>query len=132
MSKTQLKTNELRHGNLFETTRNTNKKGWYVDRLDVATEFDLIEEFPESYRPIVIDEELLIKYGWKYYNGKTKGDLTMDFGGKLDVDFIDGKMMIKSHYEGRDRYRLLHNIKYAHHLQNFYYVMNGEELTINP
>lgn len=76
--------------------------------------------------PIPITEKCLKEFGWKYYNGKRSGDLTKDTHCKLDIDFIKGKLMVKSHYEGESFYRDL-RIDYVHQLQNLMYAF-GEEL----
>lgn len=83
----------------------------------------------ENVEPIPLTAEWLKKLGWKYYNGRTEGILTMDFGCKMDVDYKDGKLLIKSHYEGEDLYRDT-RIKYVHQLQNLFFCLCGEELTI--
>ncbi len=88
------------------------------------------EERGEYFTPIPITQEWLIKLGYKFYNGQTEGTLTMDFGGKLDVDFYEGKIHVKSHYEGYYLYRPLY-IEYVHQLQNLYFATTHEELTIN-
>jgi hypothetical protein len=82
----------------------------------------------KDFNPIPLTEEILLKVGYKFYNGKTKGDLCMDFGGKLDIDFINGKIQVKSHYEEYSMYRPIFGIKYLHQLQNLYFVLTGEEL----
>lgn len=74
-------------------------------------------------KPIIINEEWLLKFGWKYLNGKTSGDLTKDTSKKMDIDFIDGKLKIKSHYEDYSFYRDL-NIIHVHRLQNFFESIN--------
>jgi hypothetical protein len=80
-----------------------------------------------DYIPIPIDEKWLRKLGWNYYTGSgDKGDMTKDFGGKIDIDWVDGCMQTKSHYEGKDMYRKMNHIKYVHQLQNLE-VLNLEE-----
>lgn len=76
--------------------------------------------------PIPLDEKWLLDFGWKYYNGRTSGDLTKDTDCRLDIDFIGDKLMVKSHYESIDLYRDL-RIKYVHQLQNLFLDL-GEEL----
>lgn len=89
-------------------------------------------EFGIQAEPIKITEEVLVICGCKYYNGKNSGNLTMDFEGKLDVDFIGGELKIKSHYEPEQLYRNLYHVKYLHQLQNFYKSINGgKELQID-
>lgn len=80
---------------------------------------------------IPLSEHWLLRMGYKYYNGKSSGDMTMDFAGKLDIDYVAGKIKIKSHYEGEDGYREV-PIKYVHQLQNLYQTLTHEELIIKP
>jgi hypothetical protein len=89
-----------------------------------------VEDGAIEFKPILITKEWVIKLGWKHYTKKRSGDLTRDFGGKLDVDFVDGKIQVKSHYEGFAFYRPLTHIKYVHQLQNLYFLLCGEELKI--
>lgn len=79
--------------------------------------------------PIPINEKILKILGWQHYNGKKSGDLTKDTLMKIDVDFIDGKIKIKSHYEGKHLYRDT-KIKYVHELQNFVSALNGRNLEL--
>lgn len=81
-------------------------------------------------KPIELTEDLLLRLGYKYFNGKNEGTLTMDFEGKLDIDYHDGEIKVKSHYEGEHMYRKLFNIKYLHQLQNLYFALSGIELTL--
>lgn len=85
---------------------------------------------PSGFTPIPLTEEILLKAGWKYYNGKTSGDLTKDTVCKVDLDFINGVIKIKSHYEEYGMYRDL-PICYLHQLQNIYFALTGQELEIN-
>lgn len=78
---------------------------------------------------VPLKEEWLLKFGWSYYNGKTEGVLTKDFGCKMDVDYVDGVLLIKSHYEGEEMYRET-KVKFIHQLQNLYFALTGEELTL--
>jgi hypothetical protein len=79
----------------------------------------------QDIEPVPLTEEWLLKHGWQYFNEKTEGVLTMDTPCKLDIDFVDGKMQVKSHYEGF--YRDL-RIQHVHQLQNFMMDLTGEEL----
>lgn len=84
----------------------------------------------ELLKPIPLTEGILLMAGYKYFQGKTEGTLTMDFGGKLDLDYHEGEIKVKSHYEGEYLYRKI-NIDYLHQLQNFFHATTGEELEIN-
>jgi len=111
-----MKVTELRIGNLYfhEPTND-------YDEVRKNT-FDLIERNPECYKPIPLTEEWLIKFGFED-NQKVKG-----------VKYIDGVIAIDCIRYGKgwclanDEYHP--NIKYVHQLQNLYFALTGEELTI--
>jgi hypothetical protein len=79
---------------------------------------------------VALTPEWLERLGWRYYNGKNDGDMTMDTNVKIDIDFIDGVIMIKSHYEGHSHYRAMPWVKNVHQLQNMFFALSGEELEI--
>ena len=83
---------------------------------------------PNWFEPIELTEDILLKNGWSYLNGRTSGTLTKDTAIKMDVDFYKGKLQIKSHYEGVEFYREL-GIYSVHELQNFFDSIN-EELNV--
>lgn len=134
-----MKANELRIGNYikqikylngdcneFRKVASVNKEGFL--NVEVLGG-DTMKSHPiEWFVPISISEEILLKCGYKFYNGKTEGDLCMDFGGKLDIDFINEKIQVKSHYEEYSMYRPIYEIKYLHQLQNLYFALTGTEL----
>lgn len=126
-----MKANELRIGNLILNDRAVNTvKGIHTDSAYLKTrQCNFIDARMDLIKPIPLTTEWLEKLGWEYYNGKTEGILTMDFGCKMDVDYKDGELLIKSHYEGEYLYRNTH-VKYVHQLQNLYFALTGEELTI--
>lgn len=80
---------------------------------------------------IPITKDWLKKLGWQYLQGRTDGDLTRDaWKAKLEIDFIDGVIQIKSRYAEVETYQKLDHIKYVHQLQNLYYFLTGEELEV--
>jgi hypothetical protein len=99
--------------------------GYYLDSVGFQR-----HQNDENLKPIALDSSILIRAGWQYLNGRTDGDMTRDTSTKMDVDFIGGVMMIKSHYENMTFYRALPWIKSLHHLQNFWHSFQGEELVI--
>lgn len=123
-----IKAEDLRIGNIFSIHTTEGFVGCFKLKAEsiVIAQNDM-EGFLSSHCPYKITEEWMIKFGWQYYNGKTSGPLTKDFPGKLDVDFVDGKIQVKSHYEGFDLYRPL-KIEFVHQLQNLWYDFNGEHL----
>lgn len=127
----KVKASELRIGSLVNFSVDSSYYQGTVQTIGskIATILCLGKTYAVKYvniTPIVLTEELLVKLGWKYFNGRTEGVLTMDTSCKLDIDFVDGKMQVKSHYESF--YRCL-QIKYVHQLQNLFFELNREELT---
>ena len=121
---------ELRIGNLilFEDGSIIEVRGIHPSGKNIHDGKKWIEVF--RLNPIPLTGEELIKFGWKYLNGKRSGTMCSDFEGKLDVDLVNGEICVKSHYEGEDFYRKLINIKSVHQIQNFYFALQGTELTI--
>jgi hypothetical protein len=82
-----------------------------------------------SCNAVPITQDRLKKLGWAFYNGKTSGTMTKDcHAPKIDLDFVDGCIQTKSHYQGEEFYKKMRHIKYVHQLQNLYYFLTGEEL----
>lgn len=127
----QLKPQDLRYGNLIEfdgkifTVKAIDKHIVTADRGKGNVDFTYSE-----INPILLTEEILLKIGYAPYNNNADETLTFDFPAKLDIDFYEGKIQLKSHYEGYHLYRPL-NIKYVHEIQNLYQSLGLEELKIN-
>lgn len=68
----------------------------------------------DKYEPIPLTEEWLLKFG---FNGWDKGNYTMILSNGNFFEF--GNIIAQ-------------NIKYVHQLQNLYFVLVGEELSIMP
>jgi hypothetical protein len=86
-----------------------------------------IDDAPENFdaEPIRITEEWLLKFGFKYDtdNDKLCKSLHIDI---LSFRASEGHMCLES-----QGYRTLYkHIKYVHQLQNLYFALTGEEITI--
>lgn len=109
-----MKANELRIGN-------------FVSKDGEIYEADFITiRMTENYEPIPLTEEWLIKFGFESIN--THGLVTFDKG-RLSIH------LPCSHYKnGRTYFNswciIEHSVKYVHQLQNLYFALTGEELTI--
>jgi hypothetical protein len=79
--------------------------------------------------PIPITEELLVKCGFQYLNGRTDGELTLDIL-HYEFDFVEGELVTKSRYEEVYKREKLPHIKSLHQLQNLFYCLCNQELTI--
>lgn len=135
-----MKSNELRIGNLLES----NGRVCIVTSIDSTSDFKLspegifscefVEEPKhylsrsdiENYEPILLTEERLLKFGFYRYNTDIEKKFIIKIGNNLwlcwknEVLSLESKVLIEN----------LKNIKYVHHLQNLYFVLTGEELTI--
>jgi hypothetical protein len=127
---------ELRTGNLVNLCFE-HKPGWFVPCVTDIFKDGTIETDTQQltgkqkyfFEGIPLTEEWLIKLGFQYDNGRSDGYMSFDFNGKLDIDWIDNKIQVKSHYEERTMYRIL-PIYFVHQIQNLYHILQGEELTI--
>jgi hypothetical protein len=132
-----MKTNELRLGNLIymknQNPFNINWEGLPVTALHIMEgEWGMN---PENYKPIPITAEWLERLGFKHkYLGnnsiyqldesKFYIDIDTDFNGRplIQLDFFFG---------GIDSYpQDIDHIEYIHQLQNLYFSLTGQELTI--
>lgn len=130
-----IKIQELRTSNLVKVKGDA-REYWTVWGIDAIHDRVYLDAPRDNFHDISkiqgipITEEWLVRLGWQYYNGQNSGTLTKDFDGKLDVDFYEDKLQVKSHYEGEQLYRILYNIKCVHQLQNFYFDTSGQELIL--
>lgn len=120
-----MKASELRIGNYimhYDSIGTVIEIGNETIRIDEGDNITSDNSFSDAWSGIELTDEWLTRLGWQYYNGKTSGTLTFDFPCKLDVDFVDGEIKIKSHYQGADMY-FKTNIQYVHQLQNLYHAL---------
>lgn len=125
-----MKANELRIGNVIQLINGSNRMVLGVS-MDNVTGLTDISTYPEDksqidtkpskyYQPIPITEEWLVKLGF------TKQD---------EITFVLDDELIQI-YKGEFYYSLSITAKdsrfigFVHQLQNIYFVMTGEELTI--
>ena len=119
-----MKANELRICNNTLCKRNSN--GWYEHTID-ANDIKLltVPEYQEAYKPIQITEEWLIKFGFNPDPDKdhyVKDGFHASFNADKPVWFgASGCCQFETIKE---------DIKYVHTLQNLYFALTGEELTI--
>lgn len=87
-----------------------------------------------NYEPIPLNEDWLLKFGMEYYDGFSNQRFI-----RLNKHECDFSKLTYSHKEGLLRFTngedkgtsLIPYVKYVHQLQNLYYALTGEELTIN-
>ncbi len=116
-----MKANELRIGNLIDRQD-------YICKVTKIEEGGIITE-PLEYKgerfveqrvePIPLTEEWLVKFGFE----KLTENAYTYTGGYTFTVFFDGERLSTSFWQGNEK-------KYVHQLQNLYYALTGEELTI--
>ena len=104
-----LKANELRIGNCVYAFKTI----WQIDNTD----FNNIEKI-ETYKPIPLTEDILLKCGFK------KEPIDVYSLNGIDLCVSDNSVEF---FAGR----IETNIYYLHQLQNLYFALTGEELNIN-
>jgi hypothetical protein len=129
-----MKANELRIGNWVMSANYKKIKREIKDySVEVIRAGDIhhLETFPssKSIKPIPLTEEWLLKFGFeKKYD-------TFEFNG-LNVDgcvvhFSFDKWASEYEIENCDYTEVPSDIQHVHQLQNLYFALTGEELTIN-
>ena len=121
-----MKAQDLRIGNWVKSSSNREYRislSWFECCKDSSEGRDIQLDT----NPIELTEEWLIKFGYKVKNGLLSSEfydknfsITVDTKGKFDfwISECDDCAVIKE-------------IKYVHQLQNLYFSLTGEELTIN-
>ena len=127
----------FRVGNFVQVV--STQKITQIDSIDIHGNVKILDmvdkkvvQLPlHEFKPIPITEYWLLKMGWKYYQGCTTGTLTKDaWVPRLELDYVDGCMQIKSRYGGEETYYKLPHIQHVHDLQNLYFFLTGEELVL--
>lgn len=123
--------NELRIGNLIHY-----KSGQAVDEWTVVEELSLTDLHEvndiriSSFSPIPLSEAWLVKFGFDNiggcYNLSRLKELGHIFGDFAVSKYDDTQMRV---WRG-DRYIGICHIQYVHQLQNLYFALTGEELTL--
>jgi hypothetical protein len=119
-----MKAEELRIGNLVLIPYNKSNKqeGFYEATISKIGDFGSYIK-PEDYEPILLTEEWLLKFGFEWKQIKDLSSYTLpklelyhysSNNNKIFFEYADGEV----------------ELKYVHQLQNLYWVLCGEELTI--
>ena len=125
-----MKASELRIGNIIKNPI-WNKE---INSI-VLDDFEVLNRFPELFeniKPVEITEEWLLKFGF------ITMDLEIDYveWGREDTGYIFNlvsngiREMTPVFYERTDSKMDRMEIKYVHQLQNLYFALTGEELTL--
>lgn len=115
-----MEANELRIGNYFDHNGE-------VDTVNPNTIAELFDADRSWINPIPLTEEWMVKFGFE----KHKGTISYD---KDKLSIYLGETIL-SEKLGRTYFNswaiLEYSPKYVHQLQNLYFALTGEELTIN-
>lgn len=93
--------------------------------------------FYDKVSGIPLTEELLLKMGFEYWNGGSKNlhlsAWQIPQAARFDIDFIDGKIYLKSRYDQENLpAQWMPQIIYVHQVQNLYHILSGgQELTLS-
>jgi hypothetical protein len=112
-----MKANELRIGNWF---RYQTKIGYDYDVFDTKYIQDLVNDPQDDFfEPIPLTEDILLKCGFEL-------DLNFKIG-TIKINFYNDikEMVFYFNYNN-----MILRIKHLHRLQNLYFALTGEELTI--
>lgn len=122
-------TNELRIGNYVMNEPTIDD--WEVIIVKPGTIIQC-EISPDSYVPIQLTEEWLLKFGYiKFELNQIYDEWFLNFDGVLKYKILQSSFNLKEVKEfvmpNSDKPI---NIKYVHQLQNLYFALTGEELTL--
>lgn len=123
-----MKTNELRIGNHFIPFT---EDGTELEcRAITAVELYFLSNHPEKGEPITLTEEWLVKFGFEY--SKERESETSDFDEWVREGFYLG-LLNNDYYiiNGLDQGGFSVEVRYVHQLQNLYFALTGNELTLN-
>lgn len=111
-----MKASELRIGN---TVYSTIEETWILPYV-IAIDISHCEVHPENYSPIPLTEEWLLKFGFNQYGDwYTKDSISVNI--KINRTTYD--------IDGEEDY--INHCAHVHQIQNLYFALTGEELTIN-
>lgn len=111
---------ELRIGNFVYLS---NGKENTIDLTDFADEFEYLGEIIPSFKPIQLTEDWLIKFGFIL---DVKNPFNWFDINDVSISFVENRMV----KEYGDSYNQFEIPKYVHQLQNLYFALTGEELTL--
>ena len=127
-----MKAQELRIGNWIE--HNQNKKDMYTTVQPSTFSVNIEQHF----KPIPLTEEWLVRFGFEIDQTSEEAYLKIntDFNNgstfSLDCFIADYSFMINERSDDGDSHTsfIPKKLKYVHQLQNLYFALTGDELTI--
>lgn len=115
-----IKANELRIGNIVKSNvGNPESNDWVI--IELHHLIHIHDGNYLGYEPIPLTEEWLLKFGFKEVSCDKffKDDFAVYFGWYEQISIYNDDQFLR-------------NLIYIHQLQNLYFALTGEELTINP
>lgn len=113
---------------ILRRTNHESESPWKETKVNI-TYLNLIFEFPEDYKPIPLTREYLSKFKFhqKYTSDPQEPNPSEAwFINDFHIHSVDGSLKFFFHsYDG-----LITEIKYVHQLQNLYFDLKIEQLTI--
>jgi len=133
-----MKASELRIGNLVDLGNRIAKIIEIAHLACVVVDLEETQDTIEDYertKPILLTEEWLYKFGFTNIDKGdndyiTYADSNHDYYLQIDVRRKDGKYSILDNSFDDLRAFSMVDIMYVHQLQNLYFALTGEELTI--
>ena len=132
-----MKANELRIGNLVQYGGVT-AKVCHIEKAFFYCETELIyftRDGERGAKPIPLTEEWLLRFGfeleheftnaYKMYTTKHQYDCS-------EITYSEKESLLRFSNGQEKGATLIPHIKYVHQLQNLYFALTGEELTLNP
>ncbi len=121
-----MKATELRIGN----TVNYDNKQVTIAWEDLRELYLKPIRYKKLYKPILLTEEWLLKFGFELKDNNLQDELLSTFfyhkNNVVDVEFGEGKLYWHDNYTS-----IYHqDILYVHQLQNLYFALTGKELKI--
>lgn len=130
-----MKASEVRIGNIIESfNTNGNPNEWIEWKINYAWQIEEVEYAEEIkkewFRGIPLTEEWLLKFGFK-----SVGKLHPTYKFKhliIEASLMHDHYILRQIINKDDSLALNQNLRYVHQLQNLFFCLTGEELTIKP
>lgn len=122
-----MKANELRIGNWIQDQFGKPEKIWAIDKYKVQLSSGAMYlKDIKDISGIPLTEELLLKCGFK---GNPNDGYGLDV---IELNYLttDNHFQFEFRVPGSTKWFLI-DVKYLHQLQNLYFALTGEEITIN-
>jgi hypothetical protein len=120
-----MKASELRIGNLVY-------KNGIATEITVGTMLDILR-YTTPFEPIPLTEEWLLKFGMELTDGFSNSRILKIQKHEYDcsnITFNPNEGLLRLSNGEQKGTTLIPHIKYVHQLQNLYFALTGEELTI--